>query len=364
MPPVSRRRRAMTDPTSASIDTWLDADFQHTNSQTWAPAQIEYNSWMCRTDGKAPYAPWTDPNAPVECNHSEHTTESLCSECNHSAQYKWGSDGSQEYVHTDHKTAREWADKDPSLAPDLAFIQRDTDPFLFVDGDDVRCPETGKVHPEFIAILEKLGISYADISLSKSGVHVVYQGDIPLEGVTQAAFAIDDEPLGANDDIPEVEIYPNKHVCIATGEHVRGSGTEITQVNTDALTEILEEHGFSERDPISARSDIDISNHSPNATTSNETTGEIKDLFAALDRIDARRVASDTIVHNWNDNANTSGENRAFAPSWGINANGTANIVNEEIWQDTGGNGYVDRMLWRPLIAAIFHMMNEHNPET
>jgi hypothetical protein len=211
---------------------------------------------------------------------------------------------------------------------------------LFVDGDDVRCPETGKVHPEFIAILEQLGISYADISLSKSGVHVVYQGHIPLEGVTQAAFAIDDEPLGANDDIPEVEIYPNKHVCIATGEHVRGSGTEVNQVNTDALTEILEEHGFSERDPISAGSDIDISNHSPNATTSNETTEEIKDLFAALDRIDARRVASDTIAHRWNDNANTSGENRAFAPSWGINANGTANIVNEEIWQDTGGSGY------------------------
>jgi hypothetical protein len=59
-----------------------------------------------------------------------------------------------------------------------------------------------------------------------------------------------------------------------------------------------------------------------------------------LDRLDAQRVASDTIVHNWNETANTSGENRAFAPTWGINANGTANIVNREIWQDTGGNGY------------------------
>jgi hypothetical protein len=58
----------MTDPTPASIDTWLNADFQNTNSKTWAPAQIEHDSWMCRTNGKAPYAPWTDPNAPVECN--------------------------------------------------------------------------------------------------------------------------------------------------------------------------------------------------------------------------------------------------------------------------------------------------------
>ncbi len=42
----------MTDPTPASIDTWLNADFQNTNSKTWAPAQIEHDSWMCRTDGK------------------------------------------------------------------------------------------------------------------------------------------------------------------------------------------------------------------------------------------------------------------------------------------------------------------------
>lgn len=134
----------MTNPTSASIATWLDADFQDTNSKTWAPAQIKRNQWMCRTEGKAPYAPWVDANAPVECNHSDHDNNLTCRECEHHAGYKWGSDGSQEYVHTDFETARKWSDRHPDLARELAFIQRDTDPFLFVDGDDVRDPKPAK----------------------------------------------------------------------------------------------------------------------------------------------------------------------------------------------------------------------------
>jgi hypothetical protein len=56
--------------------------------------------------------------------------------------------------------------------------------------------------------------------------------------------------------------------------------------------------------------------------------------------MNAQRVAHETIVATWNDSAGTSSGNRAFAPTWGPSANGTANIVNEEIWQDTGGNGY------------------------
>jgi hypothetical protein len=188
-------------PTPASVVSWSEVDFSIIDPRTWAPAQIEYDSWMCRTDSKAPYAPWTDSDAPVECgrDHEDREGTVRCSTCDHAAGYKWGSDGSQEYVHADHDTAREWADMDPSLSSDLAFIQHEDDPFAFVDGDDVRDPETGDIHPAFRAILEHLGLTYADVSTSGSGVHAVYRGEIPLDGVPQAMFAIDDDPFGANE---------------------------------------------------------------------------------------------------------------------------------------------------------------------
>ena len=86
--------------------------------------------------------------------------------------------------------------------------------------------------------------------------------------------------------------------------------------------------------------DLDIEDYEPDATGAEESTGNVRDILAALDRIDARHVAEDTIVHRWNREATTSGNYEAFVPTWGKSANGTANIVDDRIWQDTGGNGY------------------------
>ena len=333
------------DADPATVDRWDRAGFDDPDRRVWAPARVEYDVWMCRSGGKAPYAPWTDADAPVECgrDHPDLDVDGnavTAAECDHHAGYKWGSEGSHEYVHECHETAREWAEMDPSLSSDLAFIQRERDPFAFVDGDDVRDPETGDPHPAFVALLEHLGVTYADVSTSGAGVHAVYRGSIPLDGVTQATFEIDTEPWGANDDVPEVEIYTGKKVCVATGDHVRGSGTVVEEWDTDALASILAANGYEDDPAPAADTAVDLEGHDPTATTSAETTDDIRDVFHALDRLDARRVAGDTIVHAWNDDASTSAGNRAFVPEWGRNANGTANIVDDEIWQDTGGRGY------------------------
>ncbi|MUW14788.1 hypothetical protein GJ633_09015 [Halorubrum sp. CBA1125] len=232
------------------VRTWGELDFSRIDRERWAPAQIERDAWMCRKESKAPYAPWTDADAPVECNHEDHGETTTCAECSHHAGYKWGSDGSREHVHTDHETAREWAGMVPSLSSDLVYIQREADPFAFVDGDDVRDPETGEIHPAFEAILEHLGVTYADVSTSGGGVHAVYRGEIPLDGVPEAKFTIDTEPWGSNDDPPAVEIYDGKHVCIATGDHVAGSGTEVTEWDDEALAEILRANGYEEREEV------------------------------------------------------------------------------------------------------------------
>jgi hypothetical protein len=130
---------------------------------------------------------------------------------------------------------------------------------------------------------------------------------------------------------------------VSTGEHVPGTPTELREWDANALETILDEYDqLSE--PSTSTADayeaFDASEYDAAATASDESTTDIRDVFAALDRLDARRVAEQTIVHSWNDSASTSGDKRAFAPTWGPSANGTANVVDREIWQDTGGGGY------------------------
>jgi len=322
------------EPVPPSIDSWAAAGFAEPETGTWPPAQIKRDAWMCRAESKAPYAPWADADAPIECNHPDHGEGSTCADCGHHAGYKWGSNGSREHVHADHATAREWADMDPSLSSDLVFIQRDDDPLAFVDGDDVRDPDTGDVHPAFIAMLEHLGVTYADISTSGSGVHAVYRGEIPLDGVPEATFDLDSEPFGANDDPPAIEIYDGKHVCIATGDHVGGTGTEATEWDDDALADILRANGYEEREQIGADSSVDFDDYEPKATDSDETTDDIRDVFRALDQLDPKRVGERTIVREW-----TRGR-RSFLPTWGSSDdNGTANYIDDRIWHDTGRAG-------------------------
>jgi len=70
-----------------------------------------------------------------------------------------------------------------------------------------------------------------------------------------------------------------------------------------------------------------------------DVTDDIDIVYAAIDRLDAQRVARKTIVSSWNDDVSTSDGFRAFYPTWGRNSNGRANIVDSEKWLDTASNG-------------------------
>lgn len=312
-------------------ESWSDAEFVNPDRSVWPPELLERKQWMGHRE-KQPFAPWADRNAPVPCSKDGHTT---ADECDCDARWKWGYDGN--YIDGKRVAIAE----DDSRLDGRAFLQQYDDPYAYVDGDDVRDSETGAVHPAFIAVLERLGVTYADISTSGAGVHAQYRGELP-EGVKEAKWQLDDEPWGANDELPSIEIYAGKRVCVATGDHVPGTPTEIREWDEDALDDLLEEHNQypTRKSKLSGvRDDYDLDDYEPDATESDDTTDDIRDIFAALDRIDARHVADKTIVHRWNDQASTSDGKRAFAPTWGRNANGTANVVDSEIWQDTGDRG-------------------------
>jgi hypothetical protein len=326
---------------------YAGAEFSEPDSDVWPDAHAEHDAWMLRKNGKKPWAPWTDEDAPVACNRQEHDGDDVtCAECEHSAQFKWGSDGSAEHVHADIETALDWREKHPSAREDLTFIQSESDPFAFVDGDDVRCPSTGEVHPGFVDILERLGGTYVDISTSGTGAHAMYVGELP-ERVKQAAFEIDSEPWGENDedDLPTVEIYAGKHVCVATGEHVPGTPDEVREWDADELKEILDEHDELPPDPSERGrlDDIDLESHTADASGREEIATDIRDCYQALDRLRVKQVAEDTIVSSWNDSATTSDGKRAFYPTYGTNSSGTATYVdfNQGIYADTGDmSGY------------------------
>ncbi|ELZ96601.1 hypothetical protein [Haloferax sulfurifontis] len=72
-------------------------------------------------------------------------------------------------------------------------------------------------------------------------------------------------------------------------------------------------------------------------------TTDVRDIYDALDRLDAESVAERTIVHQWTDQAsgktdNSSSGKRAFIPIWGRNSNGSATYIDLEkgTFVDTG----------------------------
>lgn len=319
------------EPEPETAGPWDDAGFQNPETAVWAADRLKREQWMGHV-GKKPFAPWGDADAPADCSKDGHTT---ADECGCDARYKWGY--TEHYV--DGETLSMYED-DPRFRTDgRAFLQWPDDPHTYVDGDDVRDAESGEVHPGFIAVINRLGISYADISFSDGGVHVAYKGELP-EDVKQAAWQLDSEPWGDNDDLPSIEIYDGKRVCVDTGKHVPGTPTETREWDSDALLDILDENDqLPERPPKPPEERFDASEYEADATASGETANDIRDLYAALDRLDTHHVADKTIVHRWNDNASTSDGTRAFAPTWGKNSNGTANVVNDKVWYDSGDEG-------------------------
>jgi len=308
---------------SASREAFADADFTAPEGRVWPPALLDREQWMGHVE-KKPFAPWADRDLP-EADPDE------------DARWKWGL--TENYVDGGTIAIAE----DDHRLDGRAFLQREHDPFAYVDGDDVRNPGTGEVHPAFVAVLDRLGLTYADVSQSGGGAHAIYQGELP-EGVKEAAWQLDDEPWGDHDegDLPSVEIYDGKRVCVMTGERVPGTPTEAREWDGDALHDLLDENDQLPEpvsQPTAAREEFDAAEYDPGATGSGETTDDVRDVFAAIERLDPKRVAEKTIVHRWNDDASTSDDTRAFHPTWGPNSNGTANVVNDKVWYDSGDEG-------------------------
>lgn len=273
--------------------TGSDYDFGET-TERYPSAMTKRAQWMCQSD-KKPYAPWSDAENPYSWSDPEN----------------W----------TDFDTARSWASKAPNVEGTFAFLSQkrgeeyddgDADPFLMVDGDDVRDPETGEVHEGFREVLDALGDTFVEVSRSGGGVHAYYEGELP-EGHRALQFALTDD-----DDGPHVEIYDGKRVFVVTGDHVPDSAYTIQGVDEAALEALCEDHATQRaltRDPDAEPREFDAD---PTVARDKNTTTDEDEFFA---------VIADLSVHEMSMRS-TPTQKRAdgsedWDPSWETSESGT-----------------------------------------
>ncbi|UGV40256.1 DUF3987 domain-containing protein [Methanococcoides orientis] len=91
--------------------------------------------------------------------------------------------------------------------------------FIGMDWDDIKNTETGEYYSDALAEIHSMG-SYAEISQSGTGVHVIGKGKVPSE-------------KGVN--MPSGEMYDHGRFFVVTGQHLDGTPTDINDVPKDAI---------------------------------------------------------------------------------------------------------------------------------
>src|SRR5699024_2229333 len=99
----------------------------------------------------------------------------------------------------------------------------EADPYAAIDFDDARDPESGRMHPTAQEIIERAE-SYADVSWSWTGTHVIVRGSLP-DGVKTVDASLPDHP-----EFPDasIEVYDGKRFMAMTGRHIEWTPTEVT----------------------------------------------------------------------------------------------------------------------------------------
>jgi len=169
------------------------------------------------------------------------------------------------------ETAREYA-VDGS-AEGLGFVFCDDDPFVGVDLDDARDPETGTPTDWATDIIDSLN-SFTEISPSGTGYHVLIEGDLP-PGRNRRG---------------DVELYETARFFTVTANHVETTPAEILE-RTDALAgvyadhvaeeETLEKEKSTDLDDGDRELDVDELSDDEDSSTTNESLSDEELLVRA-----------------------------------------------------------------------------------
>jgi putative DNA primase/helicase len=165
----------------------------HDQWLTWKPTD---------NDRKVPRAPYTYPDWPERYVDAQNPA-----------------------VWTDFATAQDWIET-LSSGFELAYVIRNRDEYpdedlVVIDYDDARDPETSAIHPVVHEHLQTAG-SYADVSPSATGVHILCRGQLPDDVTTVA------DDLPPHDAFPDasIEVYDSARFVAMSGQYLVGTPTE------------------------------------------------------------------------------------------------------------------------------------------
>jgi len=190
------------------------------------------------------------------------------------------------------------------------------DPFYVVDYDDVRDPETGEVHPLAAEHVDDAE-SYADISTSGTGVHILAKGTLPDDVKT-----ISGAPLPDHDAFPdaEIEVYDGKRFVAMTGDHVVGTPTVATEAQ-EFLDDVVDAFvSEEERRPSTPRPDGEDwePEYDSEELEDLDTTEDIQAVFDACRQVQPRDIRLDSSLTEERHDGT-----KSFDPSWEVSKSGT-----------------------------------------
>jgi putative DNA primase/helicase len=93
----------------------------------------------------------------------------------------------------------------------IGFVFCSADPFVGIDLDDCRNPQTGEVEPWAQKIIDRVQEGYIEASPSGTGVHIIVEGTVRGGGMRKK-IRLNGEVVG------EIEMYSRKRFFTITGE--------------------------------------------------------------------------------------------------------------------------------------------------
>lgn len=160
----------------------------------------------------------------------------------------------------DFQTARTYVKTGNAVG--LGFVFTNDDPFVGIDLDDCRVPETETTLGWAETIVETLD-SYTEISPSGTGYHVILEGELP----------------GDRNRKGDVELYETARFFTVTGDHVEGTPPGIRE-RQEALETVHADHVAREAttddraDQSAAGSSVDIEDEQLLSKARNAKNGE------------------------------------------------------------------------------------------
>ena len=190
------------------------------------------------------------------------------------------------------------------------------------DADSIRNASEDEVEPD--SIREAVGVS---LSPTGAGLAGALRTATKLGGRTDADVRVTLPPAPADtkSDLDE----------FVTGDWAGDLDALLRSAKPVEAFDELDTVTSTTAEPTERFDEFDPEEYEPTATEADETTDDIRDVFAALDRLDAQRVADRTIVSEWLESSTAT--NRTFAPSWAPSEySGTAVYCDSDKFVDTG----------------------------